>query len=185
MSNVLARWNFLPAAAAVSEILPCCGSRAWADEMVARRPLPDEAALLAAADETWRSLAESDWLEAFRSHPRIGESKIGESKIGELKTGESQAPKAVLPQSAAWSEQEQRGVADAGDSVKSALAEGNQEYERRFSRIFIVCATGKSPEEILKILQRRLKNDERTELHEATEQQRQITQIRLRKWLQE
>jgi 2-oxo-4-hydroxy-4-carboxy-5-ureidoimidazoline decarboxylase len=169
MSNVLARWNFLPAAAAVSEILPCCGSRAWADEMVARRPLPNDAALLAAADETWRSLAESDWLEAFRSHPRIGES---------------QAPKAVLPQSAAWSEQEQRGAADVGDSVKSALAEGNRDYERRFSRIFIVCATGKSPEEILKILQRRLKNDERTELHEATEQQRQITQIRLKKWLQ-
>jgi 2-oxo-4-hydroxy-4-carboxy-5-ureidoimidazoline decarboxylase len=185
MSNVLARWNFLPAAAAVSEILPCCGSRAWADEMVARRPLPDEAALLAAADETWRSLAESDWLEAFRSHPRIGESKIGESKIGELKTGESQVPRAALHQSAAWSEQEQRGVADAGDSVKSALAEGNREYERRFSRIFIVCATGKSPEEILKILQRRLKNDERSEFQEATEQQRQITQIRLRKWLQE
>jgi 2-oxo-4-hydroxy-4-carboxy-5-ureidoimidazoline decarboxylase len=185
MSNVLARWNFLPAAAAVSEILPCCGSRAWADEMVARRPLPDEAALLAAADETWRSLAESDWLEAFRSHPRIGESKIGESKIGELKAGESQVPRAALHQSAAWSEQEQRGVADAGDSVKSALAEGNREYERRFSRIFIVCATGKSPEEILKILQRRLKNDERSEFQEATEQQRQITQIRLRKWLQE
>jgi OHCU decarboxylase len=166
---VLARWNFLPTAAAVNEILPCCGSRAWADEMVARRPLPNDAALLAAADETWRSLAESDWLEAFRSHPRIGES---------------QAPKAVLPQSAAWSEQEQRGAADVGDSVKSALAEGNRDYERRFSRIFIVCATGKSPEEILKILQRRLENDERTELHEAAEQQRQITQLRLRKWLQ-
>ncbi len=118
MSNVLARWNFLPTAAAVDEILPCCGSRAWADEMVARRPLPDEATLLAAADETWRSLAESDWLEAFRRHPRIGESKIGGSK-----TGESQTPKAASPQSAAWSEQEQRGVADADDSVKSALAE--------------------------------------------------------------
>ena len=70
------------------------------------------------------------------------------------------------------------------DSVKIALAEGNREYERRFSRIFIVCATGKSPAEILKILQRRMKNDEHTELQEASEQQRQITQIRLKKWLQ-
>jgi len=181
---VLARWNFLPAAAAVNEILPCCGSRAWADEMVARRPLPDEAALLTAADETWRGLAESDWLEAFRGHPRIGESKIGEFKTGELKTGETQAPRVALPQSAAWSEQEQRGVADAGDSVKSALAERNREYERKFRRIFIVCATAKSPDEILRILQRRLENDEHTELHEAAEQQRQITQLRLRKWLQ-
>jgi 2-oxo-4-hydroxy-4-carboxy-5-ureidoimidazoline decarboxylase len=137
--------------------------------MVARRPLPDEVALLAASDEIWRSLSESDWLEAFRSHPRIGESR---------------APKVAMPQSAAWSEQEQRNVVDGGDSAKIALAEGNREYERRFDRIFIVCATGKSPAEILKILWRRLENDEHTELQEAAEQQRQITQIRLRKWLQ-
>ena len=169
MNDVLARWNFLPVGTAVNEILPCCGSRAWANGMVARRPLPDEVALLAASDEIWRSLSESDWLEAFRSHPRIGESR---------------APKVAMPQSAAWSEQEQRNVADGGDSAKIALAEGNREYERRFDRIFIVCATGKSPAEILKILRRRLENDEHTELREAAEQQRQITQIRLRKWLQ-
>jgi len=169
MSVVLARWNFLPVAAAVNEILPCCGSRAWADGMVARRPLPDEVALETASDDIWRGLAESDWLEAFRSHPRIGESR---------------AQKAASLQSAAWSEQEQRSVADASDSVKIALAEANRDYERRFNRIFIVCATGKSPAEILKILQRRLENDEPTELQEAAEQQRQITQIRLRKWLQ-
>lgn len=169
MNDVLARWNFLPIAAAFDEILPCCSSRAWADGMVARRPLPDEAALLAASDETWRRLAELDWLEAVRSHPRIGESE---------------APKTASQQSAAWSEQEQRNVSGASDSVKVALAEGNREYERRFSRIFIVCATGKSSAEILKTLERRLKNDERTEIQEAAEQQRQITQIRLRKWLQ-
>ena len=165
----MARWNFLPIAAAVSEILPCCGSRAWADGMVKRRPLLDAATLVAASDEIWRSLAASDWLEAFRSHPRIGESR---------------APKTVSPQSAAWSEQEQRNVAEAGESARIALAEANRAYERRFNRIFIVCATGKSPAEILKILQLRLENDDETELQEAMEQQRQITQIRLRKWLQ-
>jgi 2-oxo-4-hydroxy-4-carboxy-5-ureidoimidazoline decarboxylase len=169
MSDVLTRWNFLPIAAAANEILPCCGSRAWADGMVGRRPIPDEAALLEASDETWRNLAESDWLEAFRSHPRIGES---------------QAPIAALQRSVTWSAQEQQNVAGANDSVKIAIAEGNREYERRFSRIFIVCATGKSPAEMLKILQRRMKNDEHTELQEASEQQRQITQIRLKKWLQ-
>jgi 2-oxo-4-hydroxy-4-carboxy-5-ureidoimidazoline decarboxylase len=179
MSNVLERWNFLPIAAAVDEILPCCGSRAWADGMVARRPLPDEAALVSVSDQTWRSLPESDWLEAFRSHPRIGETRVGESR-----TGDSQAPKAASPQSAAWSAQEQRDVAGASDSARKALAEANRVYERRFNRIFIVCATSRSSEEILKILQRRLKNDERTELQEAAEQQRQITQIRLKKWLQ-
>jgi 2-oxo-4-hydroxy-4-carboxy-5-ureidoimidazoline decarboxylase len=114
-------------------------------------------------------LSESDWLEAFRSHPRIGESK---------------AVTDASPQSARWSEQEQSNVANARDSATTALAEGNRIYERKFKRIFIVCATGKSPEEILNILRRRLETDERTELQEAAEQQRLITQIRLRKWLQ-
>jgi 2-oxo-4-hydroxy-4-carboxy-5-ureidoimidazoline decarboxylase len=168
MSDPLSRWNFLPAIAAVDEILPCCGSRVWAERMAARRPMPQEESVLAASDEIWRSLKESDWLEAFRSHPRIGESQV---------------PNVAQPQSAAWSEHEQRKVADADDSLKSALADGNREYERRFKRIFIVCATGKSPAEILRVLRRRLQNDEHAELQEAAEQQRQITQIRLRKWL--
>jgi 2-oxo-4-hydroxy-4-carboxy-5-ureidoimidazoline decarboxylase len=87
-------------------------------------------------------------------------------------------------QSVEWSAQEQRDVADAEAAMKIALAEANREYERRFNRIFIVCATGKSAPEILEILRRRLKNDADTELYEAAEQQRQITEIRLRKWLQ-
>lgn len=174
MSDVLARWNFLPLADAANEILPCCGSRTWADGMVKRRPLPDQPTLLAVSDEIWRSLVESDWLEAFRSHPRIGESRIGDPGMA----------KTALPQSAAWSAQEQRNVADANDAVRIALAEGNRAYERRFDRIFIVCATGKSPAEILEILQRRLENGDHEELQEAAEQLRQITQIRLKKWLQ-
>jgi len=75
-------------------------------------------------------------------------------------------------------------VEDAAAAVKRALMEANREYERRFDRIFIVCATGKSAPEILEILRRRLNNDAETELHEGAEQQRQITQIRLKKWLQ-
>ncbi|HSZ62322.1 MAG TPA: 2-oxo-4-hydroxy-4-carboxy-5-ureidoimidazoline decarboxylase [Terriglobales bacterium] len=170
MSEVLRRWNFLPRAAAANEILPCCGSKAWAEKITARRPLPDEKVLLAASDEIWQSLPESEWLEAFRSHPRIGESST---------------PNGVAHRSTVWADQEQRNVAQGGDAIRTALAQANREYERRFNRIFIVCATGKSSEEILKIIQRRLNNDERTELLEAAEQQRQITQLRLRKWLQE
>jgi 2-oxo-4-hydroxy-4-carboxy-5-ureidoimidazoline decarboxylase len=168
MSEVLARWNGLPIEDAVKEILPCCGSTAWAEGMAARRPFADSASLLAASDETWRNLPAEDWMEAFRSHPRIGESQA------------SQSPSA---QSGVWSTQEQRNVAAADDAVKIALAEANREYERRFSHIFIVCATGKSGPEILEILRRRLHNDKATELHEAAEQQRQIMHIRLTKWL--
>jgi 2-oxo-4-hydroxy-4-carboxy-5-ureidoimidazoline decarboxylase len=174
VSDVLVRWNYVPTAMAVNEILPCCGSRAWAERVAARRPLRDEETLLTAADEIWRSLAESDWLEAFRGHPRIGESRGGELP----------ACAGALTQSTIWSEQEQHRVREASDASRAALAKGNRVYEHKFNRIFIVCAAGKSTAEILAILQRRLKNDEPTELREAAEQQRQITQIRLQRWLQ-
>ena len=168
MSEVLARWNRLLVEDAVKEILPCCGSKAWAGGMAARRPFTDVTTLLAASDETWSNLPAEDWMEAFSSHPRIGESRATQS---------------ASVQSATWSAQEQRDVAAAGDEVKIALAEANREYERRFRRIFIVCATGKSAPEILEILRRRLNHDEPTELREAAEQQRQIIHIRVKKWL--
>jgi 2-oxo-4-hydroxy-4-carboxy-5-ureidoimidazoline decarboxylase len=179
MSEVLVRWNNAPLEAGATQILPCCGSIAWAREMAARRPFRDEAALMAASDEVWRSLTESDWMEAFNSHPRIGESNAA-NPSAQLS---SVQPSSVQP-SSAWAIEEQKEVANAGDTVKIALAEGNREYERRFGRIFIVCATGKSATEVLEILRRRLQNDAGTELYEAAEQQRQITRIRLKKWLQ-
>ena len=173
--NILARWNRLPLDEARRAILPCCGSTAWAQGMVARRPLADEGTLLTASNDMCGKLTREDWMEAFRSHPRIGESRSPD-------TPTLQSPPA---ESVAWSAQEQQNVAEADAAVKIALADANREYERRFEHIFIVCATGKSAPEILEILQRRLNNDSDTELHEAAEQQRQITEIRLKKWLQE
>ncbi len=168
MSDTLARWNGLQFFEAAEQILPCCGSKAWARGVAARRPIHDEAALLTACDEVWKNLPESDWMEAFRSHPRIGESH---------------GPASALPQSVSWSKTEQQRVSAGDDEVKRALAEGNRAYERRFKRIFIVCASGKPATEILEILRRRLRNDDKTELQEAAEQQRQIAHIRLRKWI--
>jgi 2-oxo-4-hydroxy-4-carboxy-5-ureidoimidazoline decarboxylase len=168
MSAVLSRWNLLPVEDSVKEILPCCGSRAWAVGMAARRPFLDVTSLLAASDQTWGNLTAADWTEAFRSHPRIGESRAAVS---------------VSAQSSVWSAQEQWDVAAAGEASKIALAEANRQYEEHFGHIFIVCATGKSVTEILEILRRRLQNDEDAELREAAEQQRQIIRIRLAKWL--
>jgi 2-oxo-4-hydroxy-4-carboxy-5-ureidoimidazoline decarboxylase len=177
MTGTLARWNDLPSAQAAQDILRCCGSTAWAEKMAARKPFADEASLLAASDETWRNLTKADWMEAFRSHPRIGGSPARETEFGKSRISDSRV------QSAAWSEQEQQKVAAANEAVKAELAQANQDYEQRFNHIFIVCATGKSAAEILEILRRRLRNDEETELREAVEQQRLITHIRLKKWL--
>ena len=172
-NRILARWNGLSASDAENEILPCCGSWAWARGLASRRPFHHVGELLTASDEIWRALKPSDWMEAFLNHPRIGE-----------RGGESSATSAAA-RSAHWSTQEQNGIPAANDALKSALAEANQQYEKRFGYIFIVCATGKSAAEMLDILRQRLQNDAETELLDSAEQQRQITHIRLKKWLAE
>jgi OHCU decarboxylase len=166
-SAVLVRWNQLPPEEAAQELQACCGSSAWARELALRRPFPTEASLRVASDEIWSHLGTEDWMEAFSKHPRIGEK----------------SPQAASAQSRAWSAEEQRDAAAAGETLERALREANRAYEERFSRVFIVCATGKSASEILEIVRRRLRNDELTELHEAAEEQRKITNIRLKKWL--
>ena len=168
MSEVLARWNGLSLEEAAREILPCSGSENWAASMASKRPIQDELSLMETSDAIWRGLGESDWLEAFRSHPRIGESRAEVDSV---------------TQSSAWSEQEQQKAASADEAMKLALKWGNREYEQKFGRTFIVCATGKSAAEILEILRRRLHNDEATELQQAAEEQRQIMHIRLKKWI--
>ena len=164
----LDHWNALGAAEAASEVLPCCGSTAWATGLAARRPLGTLPELLAASDSAWWLLAEGDWKEAFDSHPRIGETHSQSS---------------ATDTSLRWSASEQDTAMLSDDEAKRRLAEGNMAYEERFGRIFIVCATGKSSRDILAILERRMRNTPEAELREAAEQQREITHIRLRKWL--
>jgi 2-oxo-4-hydroxy-4-carboxy-5-ureidoimidazoline decarboxylase len=166
-NEVVAAWNEKAAEEAAAEILPCCGSRAWARGVAKRRPYRTEDALFAAADEVWWSLNEEDWLEAFACHPRIG----------------AQIAPEVSTRFSKWSRQEQSLVGDSGGAVRLSIAEGNRKYEERFGFTYIVCATGKSAEEMLAILEHRLRNNPEAEMKEAAEQQRQITQLRLRKWL--
>ena len=169
MNTILAHWNAIAGSEAAQEILPCCGSQRWAHALARLRPFDDAERLFGSSDEIWRQLDPSDWDEAFSSHPRIGEKK---------------APESATAKSAQWSGQEQSGVALSGANIQEQLRRANREYEERFGRIYIVCATGKSAEEMLAILYRRLENDDTSELRETAEQQRQITQLRLRKWLQ-
>jgi OHCU decarboxylase len=167
MNAVLAHWNACSESDAIEAMLVCCGARRWAQAMVAARPIAAVAALSETADKAWATMSEQDWLEAFSCHPRIGERKAAHAS----------------PQSGAWSQQEQSAVATTQQRTLDALARGNAQYEDCFGFTYIVCATGKSGEEMLAILTRRLTNSREVELLEASEQQRQILQIRLGKWL--
>ena len=166
-NSILSEWNGLGLDEAAEVILPCNGSAVWATLVAYNRPFDSPAALLAASDATWRSLPEEDWQEAFDSHPRLGENRA----------------KAASEKSLSWSAGEQ-SAANPDDAAREALALGNREYEAKFGRIFLLCATGRNAVEMLAILRERMRNDAATELREAAEQQRLITQLRLRKWLQ-
>jgi 2-oxo-4-hydroxy-4-carboxy-5-ureidoimidazoline decarboxylase len=156
-------------ATAAREALPCCGSQAWAAALASRRPIADEASLIEASTSIWLALPEEAWQEAFDSHPRIGERH---------------AQTHATEESLRWSAQEQRTAVTEDETGRRALEEANRRYEQKFGRIFIVCAAGKTSAEMLAILQARMKNDAATELHETAEEQRQITQLRLRRWLE-
>jgi OHCU decarboxylase len=168
MEQGIERLNNLSGEAAAAELLKCCGSSRWAREVASRRPFRETDELLSAADEVWWSLGEDDWLEAFSHHPKIGERRAAAAQTGEER---------------AWSAEEQAGMGAADAGARDALAALNREYEERFGHIFIVCATGKTPAEMLSLLRARLPNERGRELRVAAEEQRRITQLRLRKLL--
>jgi 2-oxo-4-hydroxy-4-carboxy-5-ureidoimidazoline decarboxylase len=161
-------FNGLAPEAAREELLKCCGAKRWADTVAQGRPYLSLWHLIAQANDVWRALDRDDWLEAFRNHPRIGEKK---------------AANQVAAQAQQWSAQEQRGVADAPASAIDKLAGLNRAYEEKFGFIFIVCATGKSSDEILALLEQRLNNAPEVELPIAAAEQAKITELRLRKLL--
>ena len=164
----LAWLNSLNANEATKELLQCCGSKRWAAQMSHARPYENLADVIARANEIWRSLDRDDWLEAFRSHPKIGEKKAAES---------------VSEQSKAWSGQEQAGVNTASTETTNALAALNHAYEQKFGFIFIICATGKTSDEMLAALRERLEHDREEELPIAAAEQCKITELRLKKLL--
>jgi 2-oxo-4-hydroxy-4-carboxy-5-ureidoimidazoline decarboxylase len=168
--SFIEQWNSMSAEQAAAAVLPCCGSQAWAQALTARRPLSTLPELLAASDAAWWSLHAVDWQQAFDSHPRIGE-----------KMPQAAATDASL----AWSKGEQSLAETCDAEAKHLLALGNVAYEERFGRILIVCATGMTTQQILTQLERRMHNTPEAELHETAEQQREITHIRLQKWLAE
>lgn len=132
----------------------------------------EEAVLLKESSEVWQRLPVEAWREAFNSHPRIGEqSTEGDATDASLRM--SKEEQAVALASIARS-----------DAAKRELRQANTRYEERFGQIFIVCASGRSDDEILRALEVRMSNDQATELLVAAEQQRQITELRLKRWME-
>lgn len=158
MSGIARFLNALDSSAAEGALRDCCGSHIWVDAMVAARPFDRDETVLTAADRFWFALRHEDWLEAFAQHPRIGQ-----------------------PSTSRWSQREQSGILRASPDLRARMIERNQEYEARFGHVFLICATGRSAEEMLTNLESRLSNDVDTELHVAAAEQAKILALRLHK----
>jgi OHCU decarboxylase len=165
----LQRLNLLETREAENELLKCCGSKEWARLVMAGQPFESVDDLITRADRVWWSLEPRDWLEAFHSHPKIGEKKAASAVAGEAQR---------------WSEDEQSGIRSSAPETMAALAKLNSVYEEKFGYIFIVCASGKSSEEMLAILRARLENPAGQELRIAAAEQAKITRLRLGKLLE-
>jgi 2-oxo-4-hydroxy-4-carboxy-5-ureidoimidazoline decarboxylase len=161
--------NILPKEQLKEKLTKCCGSSAWVNKMLPFFPADDLVELLEDAEEQWYKCSEKDWKEAFSHHPEIGDMESLKKKFAST---------------AQWAPGEQSGINTATQLTIEALAEGNRQYEKKFGYIFIVCATGKSAEEMLEILQSRLPDSPEDEIQIAADEQNKITKLRIEKLLE-
>lgn len=160
--NLLA-FNTLPETTAKKELFACCGSTKWADAMMKHFPFASEKQLVDLSTQIWYDECDAaDWHESFTHHPKIGDVKSLTEK---------------------FAGKEQAGVAVATQETIQQLAKANTDYENKFGFIFIVCATGKSADEMLALLLDRLQNSAEEELHIAMGEQQKISIIRFKKML--
>lgn len=160
--------NHLPKEQLREQLFRCCGSTTWVNKMLPYFPADDMVEILEDAEEQWWQCSEADWLEAFTHHPKIGDVESLKKKFATTAT---------------WASGEQSGAAAASQQTLEALAKGNNDYENRFGYIFIVCATGKSADEMLQLLLQRLPNEPADEIKIAADEQNKITKLRLEKLL--
>ena len=149
------RISDLPLEEAAAELRACCASARWVERMLSQRPFKDANEVFESAERIWWDITPAQREEAFAAHPRIGERRDARSAG------------------------EQAGALAAPDDMKQRLAEVNAAYEARFGRIYLVCASGKSADELLRIAEQRLHNEPEAELRIAAEEQAKITKLRL------
>lgn len=159
-------FNNQPAASAHAALRACCASTRWSETLALQRPFLTPEMLVQTSTEVWFTLSESDWLEAFAAHPRIGETRpITTSFLTHSQTEQSATQGTLTP-------------------VAEALLAGNHAYEDKFGFRYIVFASGRTAPELLAVLGQRLTHIREQELREAAAQQDRITQLRLQRWLQ-
>jgi len=160
--------NVLNSQQAEDAFMLCCGSKSWARQMQASRPFKNAEEVKSRADAFWKEASRADVLEAFTHHPKIGDVDSLRKKFASTR---------------AWAENEQSGASQASEETLHKLADLNEVYLKRFGYIFIVCATGKSAEEMLEILESRISNEPAKELGIAAGEQQKITHLRIDKLL--
>ncbi|WP_412736320.1 2-oxo-4-hydroxy-4-carboxy-5-ureidoimidazoline decarboxylase [Krasilnikovia sp. MM14-A1259] len=160
-------FNSLPVRELQDRLIACCAAPEWGAALVAGRPYPDRVALSAAADAAAQSLSWAEVLKGLSAHPRIGERAAGDSR------------------EAQWSRREQAAAAPGDESTRAALVEANRAYEDRFGHVFLIFASGRSPEQILAAARQRLGNDETTERAIVADELRKIAGLRLERLLDE
>lgn len=171
LTRGLIQINNLDREALVAGLLRTCGCARWAQDVADDGPFSDVAELFSSAERHWQTANEQELLEAFSHHPRIGDPTSAKAPHDAKAHG--------------WASKEQAGAASASDNVKMRLAEGNRAYEQRFGHVYLVCATGKTAEEMLALLETRLTHEAAEELAIAKGEQQKITRIRLERWLSE
>jgi len=138
-----------------ARLYACLANRRWAHAVAS--------GLFEVAGKAMDTLTDQEWLEAMTAHPRIGE-----------RGGDA----------AASSEQEQGRALQSSPETLAALASENRHYEERFGHVFLIAASGRSAEEILAELRRRMNNDAAAELSEAKRELRKIANLRLERMLE-
>ena len=161
--------NALTSDKAVEVFMQCNTSERWCGKMEKSRPYKSVKKLRKRADKHWGKSKEKDLLQAFEGHPEIGDVSTLREKYRNTEKSAGH---------------EQSGVNTATENTLQSLAQGNKDYKEKFGFIFIVCASGKSADEMLALLLARLPNSREQELENAAEEQRKITQIRLNKLLE-
>lgn len=154
-------FNELSATEAETFLRPCVDVDRWINELISARPYAKRDELISYALNGISPFDSSEIDAAMAQHPRIGERAQGESKEADLSRGE-------------------QATLNLDGDATSRLKVANQNYEQRFDRVFLIRAAGRGTEEILAECERRLKNDDASELAEVATQLREIAVLRLK-----